>query len=307
LYYNTVLNKSSDWGTSPWYWYWTSALPRALLFTFPLFPLSILRIPEGIAWLWERRRQTRDSNGVSSAAQRMPGRGQSPWWQRFRAVVDPTWIPYLLPALGYVALYSFLGHKEIRFLFPVLPLVNLGVAVALSRIHAMRFYPIKERPVNSITKLMYGGAVGALLASLVASQIFVEVSRQNYPGGQALEALARHIHRRQDQITEVRVHADVASAMTGVSKFAEREAQFRLPRVAWTFSKAGYEVEHAVQGDENLSKFTHLLSEDPSVRGFRVLEVIPGHPRLDVKRLRVVTSDAIYVLENNRFASDRAK
>ncbi|KAL7824192.1 Alg9-like mannosyltransferase family domain-containing protein [Trichoderma gracile] len=90
FYYNAVLGSSSNWGVSPWHYYFTSALPRLLVnpVCFPLIGLALYQ----------------------------PGTS--------RRVQD-----LVVPSLAFVAIYSIQPHKETRFIFYAVPPLTAAAAV----------------------------------------------------------------------------------------------------------------------------------------------------------------------------------
>ncbi|KAG9560518.1 glycosyltransferase family 22 protein, partial [Aureobasidium melanogenum] len=89
--YNTIQGKSSNWGVSPWHYYFVNAIPRLLL-----NPISwALCIPLALV-----NRATRTSS-----------------------------LDIMIPLLAFVAIYSILPHKEWRFIIYIIPGIT-GVAAA---------------------------------------------------------------------------------------------------------------------------------------------------------------------------------
>jgi alpha-1,6-mannosyltransferase len=97
LHFNTVQNKSHEWGVSPWHWYFLVALPKSVTISVPLIFLGIIH-----------------HDGPS--------------------FFDYKLIKLMLPALIFVGLYSFLPHKELRFIFPALTIFNIGGAIGLGTV-----------------------------------------------------------------------------------------------------------------------------------------------------------------------------
>ncbi len=101
-------------GTSPWHWYATSAIPRLCLGCAVFFPLGVLA----------RR-------GAAVLALPAP----------LSVGLDRSLAPFFLPVVAFVAAYSFLPHKELRFLLPAAPLLYLTLAHGLSKVYVPRRGP----------------------------------------------------------------------------------------------------------------------------------------------------------------------
>jgi alpha-1,6-mannosyltransferase len=150
-----------------------------------------------------------------------------------------------LVAFAFVALYSYLPHKELRFVIYSIPLWNLISAVGLVRLYASSPPPSRSLFCFIVTdttsclcryhnfnksrlyQLAAIGALGLLFLSVVASSGFLYVSANNYPAGHALNLL----HKMQGDQPGY-VHIDTYCAMSGISRFVEERDSRR-----WRYSK----------------------------------------------------------------------
>lgn len=88
LYFNTILNKSSDWGVLPFLWYFNSAVPWGLGRTIFLIPFG-LYLNKNARWI-------------------------------------------VLPSILFIAIYSILPHKELRFIIYTFPILSIPAAQGCS-------------------------------------------------------------------------------------------------------------------------------------------------------------------------------
>ena len=76
FWFNSVQNQSHKWGTQPWHWYFTSALPRSMLGAAILFPAGLItRVRRAV---WPRRVSKPAGFGVVRCPSRADHR--VPWW-----------------------------------------------------------------------------------------------------------------------------------------------------------------------------------------------------------------------------------
>lgn len=222
FYYNAVLGSSSNWGVSPWHYYFTSALPRLLLnpLCFPLIGLALFQPATS------------------------------------RRVQD-----LIIPSLVFIAVYSIQPHKETRFIIYVVPALTAAAAAGASFISARRS-----------KSLLYGLATLVLalsvLAAFASSTLMLLLSSLNYPGGDALAqlyALTANVSASPSSSStpsELFVHADVLTCMTGLTLFGQNQ-NLHASSPVLVFDKT--EESEELSRPRFWSQFDYVLMEDPAL------------------------------------------
>jgi len=126
----------------------------------------------------------------------------------------------LLPVLTFVAGYSYLAHKEWRFIVYVVPHITLSAALGANWIW------VRRGKAPGMAFLL----VTSVVATFAGSTAMLLISSVNYPGGEALSRL--HTLLPQYPNTHrgpVTVHLDVSVCMTGATRFLQDEPLYPLP------------------------------------------------------------------------------
>lgn len=255
FWFNTYENRSHEWGTYPFSWYFTDALPRAIGIWTPF-------VVFGAA-----------TNG------------------KVRVVA--------LVALSFVTTYSFLPHKELRFVFPALPLCDACAAVGvaetyrrLSELRKMSEKTRKRRRTNATRRRALfwppppAPLLGvALLLAVATHVLFASAAYRNYPGGEAFAAMHAAEARGErfaSREKPTRVHVDVAAAQTGASRFGESA----FPD-AFVYSKREGISPETFQTLPDPVAFDVLITGEPFVPGYEPEAVHEGYAGIRTTRRRL--------------------
>ncbi|CAG8518960.1 9315_t:CDS:2 [Ambispora leptoticha] len=200
----------------------------------------------------------------------------------YAAFVDRRARMFLSPIFLYILIFSFLGHKEWRFIVYVVPIFNLCAAVGWIWIEQR----VAKVPYNILRIITYACLAGSCFACI----FMVYASSCNYPGGYAL----RRIHVIERNVPQVKLHLDVYTAMTGASRFGQL-------RDDWTYSK---NESHSDPSDYII--YSHLLTSDPQTheKNFESLEVIDGYSRAKVRNFVELTKNWVNFFKGTATATD---
>lgn len=230
FYFNAIQGKSTDWGTSPFHYYFTSSLPKLLL--NPLVPTVL--IPLSIC---------------------LPS-------SRHAA------LQLLVPPLAFMGIYSIQPHKEARFIIYVVPPLTCAAAIGASYIYTRRSRTLIYRLFSLLLVGSVFLSLGLSTVMLLISSTNYAGGEALTRLHTIVEQNATSISTLPSQKRHINVHIDVYSCMTGVTRFIENAPvtsnTTEIPdsqKIQWIHSKV--EDPEALLTPEFWDQFDYVLTSSP--------------------------------------------
>jgi alpha-1,6-mannosyltransferase len=271
--YNAVAGNASNWGTSPWHFYITSAIPRLLLNPLACVLLFIpLMLPLPLP---------KDSESAAPSTK-------------------PVTSTIMMPLMMFVGFYSWLGHKEWRFIVYVVPSLTAAAAAGANALWNL--------PKNELGRTIGRFAlVQSIMISFAFSAILLLASSLNYPGGTGLYRLKGYIDSgaafhslpghstKSAGIEDIKPHAwnvyaDNLACQTGVTRFL---ADDYTSLINTNSSGLATHELHIVKSDtpeefslETWNDFDFALVEKPErvIGNWEVLDIVWGFGGVEIVR-----------------------
>ncbi|KAL4973693.1 Alg9-like mannosyltransferase family-domain-containing protein [Aspergillus desertorum] len=227
--FNVVAGQASAWGTHPWHYYFTNALPRLLLnpLTYLIgIPISLLQ----------------------------------PATRRIAAHI-------LIPSLAYIAIYSVQPHKEWRFIVYSIPPLTACAALGTSYIWAHRTKSLIYRFLA--LGMIFSTVSSFLLSSLIllpaSSANYPGAHALNALHSHVLSAAPKNTPE-QHQSIPITVHLGNLACQTGVTRFLQlpdyrsQQTGSNTSYSSWTYDKSTPPTSLPAKKDF-WSRFDYVLLE----------------------------------------------
>ncbi|KAF8635073.1 hypothetical protein AX15_000563 [Amanita polypyramis BW_CC] len=175
------------------------------------------------------------------------------------AMIDGRIRTLLFPSISFIALLSFLGHKEWRFIIYVVPIFNLAAARGASFLCTRKSIILRR-----IFTLM---TTSIICTNVLITFIFTLSSLWNYPGGEAMTVL--HQTYPPSYKPTPHVHISNLATQTGASLFLHLNSLPNPPSYllskqppsrfsTWTYNKTEHLSDQAIASSHQI---THVISE----------------------------------------------
>ncbi|KAL6236227.1 hypothetical protein BDW75DRAFT_116927 [Aspergillus navahoensis] len=206
--FNVVAGQASAWGTHPWYYYFTNAIPRLLL-----NPLTyLIGIP--IALL-------------------------QPATRRIATFI-------LVPSLAYIAIYSVQPHKEWRFIVYTIPSLTATAALGTSYIwtHRTKHLIYRFLSLGMIVSTLCSFLLSSLVLLPASSANYPGAHALNALHSHVLSAAPKSTHEQHKPIP-ISVHLGNLACQTGVTRFlqlpdnrSQQTGSNISSSISWTYDKS---------------------------------------------------------------------